>query len=483
MMTARVVLLSGLALAWAGTTSCGESASTTPDAVGEDAGGEADVPPDDDADVEDVEPPDGADGDDDDGTTEVETIGDADADDGGPLGLPVGSPCTDGSECRDGAVPGECFEVLGPMVFPGGYCSALGCTSDDDCPGGAGQALCFGGGDRPGWCLDRCNPAAPDCRSGYNCIDVDGPGPMSAGCLPLCLDNDDCPPGQTCDRSSEMPVCRAGAGAPNGEACATPGDCASGSSCAPERGGMFGGWPGGFCTQQCLIDADCTNGGVCALRCEDENRTDGDDCDDDGTPGLDDDAEGTCLAGCTPADPAACPRTGWSCKAVGENPDGAVNACAPDCSESGACTTPGWECDPSAGLGSHEYGPGRCQPRFDGAQLGAACTLTSGCTGGFCLAEAFAGYPGGLCVEECTGGPGADRCPGTALCLAETGRPGVCMGLCNPSAPACRDAWECARMEMIWICRPDCTRNDQCDYGCCSSAYPGYCDPSRSTCL
>jgi hypothetical protein len=230
-----------------------------------------------------------------------------------------------------------------------------------------------------------------------------------------------------------------------------------------------------------VADAECTNGGVCVIRCEDQNSTPGDDCDDHGVAGLDSEAQGVCMLACDP--PGACPRVGYGCFAIGENIGGPVNACTVDCSESGACTMPGWECDPSAGFGTMEFGAGRCEPPFDPDQLGQACTFTSGCTGGVCLGETYLGMPGGTCVEECTGGATSDGCPTGARCLAAPGEAGTCAAICTPGGTDCRPGWACELFFLIYICQPDCTSNDQCDLACCNSDGSGFCDPTRTRCL
>ncbi|MBI5488528.1 MAG: hypothetical protein HY905_14440 [Deltaproteobacteria bacterium] len=423
-----------------------------------------------------------------DGGADADADGDADADDGGPSGLPVGSPCTFGEECLDGTAAGECVRALIGLTFPDGYCTALGCTDDADCPGGATDAACVPAiGFR--WCAHRCDTAAPDCRTGYVCVDPDAIGPVPALCLPVCRTDDDCPTGQTCDTTASPPICRETAGADNGSACAGSAECAVGSSCVPENSSFVGvfpasGPPGGICIQDCLTDSECTNGGSCVVVCADQNSTPGaDDCDDDGTAGLDPGASGICLEACDLTDPAACARTGYACRSIGENLSGPRDVCTVDCAE-GGCTIPGWECDPSAGMGSLEYGAGRCQPPFEDADLGQACTFTSGCTGGTCLAEPYLGAPGGTCIEECLGGlSSTDPCPTGSYCLARAGEIGSCVPRCTPGGTDCRDGWACTRVVIVDVCMPACTSNDQCDNGCCRADGSGTCNPAGTDCL
>jgi hypothetical protein len=196
--------------------------------------------------------------------------------------------------------------------------------------------------------------------------------------------------------------------------------------------------------------------------------------------------EGMCLAACDPADAGACPRDGYTCRAVGENLTGPVNACAMDCTEAGGgCTVAGNECDPAGGaLGQQGFGLGRCQPPFDATQLGQACSITGGCTGGTCMAEIFSGFPFGNCVEECIAGPGGDPCPGTSQCLAPPGTAGWCAALCAPDTTTCREGYECRALGgRVWTCMPACTDSAQCELGCCNADGSGICDPSRTSCL
>jgi hypothetical protein len=451
--------------------------------LGPDADADPDVAADADADADPDLPDLGPDAD-----ADPDVAADADADDGGPVLLPVGSPCSDGEECVDGVVAGECLRSLVGLTFPGGYCTGLGCATAADCPGGAGDTYCMPGESGPGWCADRCDPTAPDCRTGYVCVDPDPTGPLDAVCLPICRTTADCPAGQVCDTASRPPICRDPAAAGNGAACTGSAECAPGSACVAEDASFVGpfpasGPPGGVCIQACLADGDCTNGGVCVQRCDDENSTPGDDCDDDGTAGLDPEVSGICLEACDPSDAGACARTGYSCRAVGENLAGPRHVCAVDCDE-GGCTIAGWECDPSAGFGSLEYGAGRCQPPFETAELGGACTFTSACTGGTCLDERLSGAPGGACIEECTGGmTSPDPCPAGSFCLARAGEIGICVPRCTPGGGECRDGWSCERAGLFNTCRPACSRNDQCDNDCCRADGTGTCDPEGLACL
>ena len=280
--TGSSILMVAFAAAFA--PGCGDSGGGNDPAdadVGLDVEGGADADGDVAADADEDVTPDtegGADADgDDDGATDgdedggADTDGDEDggADDGGPTGLPVGAPCTSGEECLDGGVAGECVRALVGLTFPDGYCTAIGCSGDADCPGGATDAACLPAVGYS-WCADRCDVSAPDCRTGYICVDPDLIGPIPAVCLPVCIDDEDCPEGQLCDTTGSPRICREATGADNGAACAGSSECAVGSSCVPENSSFVGVWPasgppGGICIQSCLDDSECTNGGACVV--------------------------------------------------------------------------------------------------------------------------------------------------------------------------------------------------------------------------
>lgn len=420
------------------------------------------------------------------GSPDADGPPDGDVSDTGPTEGSVGAACERAEDCSGGVVPAECLRMLWALEMPGGYCTALICARDAECPGGDALAACVD--VLPGLpaCLDRCDPPVDPCRDGYRCIDPDGGGPSPRVCLPFCERDEDCPAGQTCAADRLPPLCHRLAAEQNGAACRSHADCRPGSWCFAETA-TYGGFPGGMCTQFCLRDGDCANGGACVVSCGNQDGRQGNDCDDDGVPGLDEDAQGLCMQACSPVEPRDCQRTGYTCRELGHIPERRAHACGPDCAEEGGgCTTPGWTCDPSGGVvWGAGYGIGRCQPPFQASQLGAACSLSSGCAGGFCIDEAFSGYPGGMCVEECLGGPGSpDSCPGGAICAAGPGEPSICLRTCVEGTDDCREGLGCQEMlGVFWVCMPDCTANDQCGYGCCNRDGSGFCDPTRRNCL
>jgi hypothetical protein len=78
----------------------------------------------------------------------------------------IGDGCTASGACVYGATAGTCA-----TQFTGGLCT-LACTGS--CPSAMGEAqtFCADFGSQGGFCLAVCNPADPQCRSGYGCKSV-----------------------------------------------------------------------------------------------------------------------------------------------------------------------------------------------------------------------------------------------------------------------------------------------------------------------
>jgi hypothetical protein len=85
---------------------------------------------------------------------------------GAPQGAWIGDACTASGACVYGGTAGTCA-----TQFPGGLCT-LTCTGS--CPTAMGQAqtFCADFGSQGGFCLAVCNPADPQCRTGYGCKSV-----------------------------------------------------------------------------------------------------------------------------------------------------------------------------------------------------------------------------------------------------------------------------------------------------------------------
>lgn len=164
-----------------------------------------------------------------------------------------------------------------------GYCSYIGCETDDDC---VGDGVCVDNGEGR-FCLDACTQEA-DCRDLYRCGDFAG----DDVCLPAeCDTSDDCPAGECIDGLCGDPEAAVGdacgeedACAP-GDVCVTPetnentvgyhdgyclrfncnpnmsGDCGEGANCIPvDQEGN------GICWAACEENADCREGGLYECR-------------------------------------------------------------------------------------------------------------------------------------------------------------------------------------------------------------------------
>jgi hypothetical protein len=134
---------------------------------------------------------------------------------GGSSGTPraLGEPCSVNSDCADGT----CLSQLRDGWL-GGYCTRA-CENNLGSPCGA-NGYCAG----DGVCEKKCTSQA-QCREGYRCLDYNFVGT------------------QTCTPYADG---TGGVGAP----CTTFRDCSGGTSsyCVTEARG----WPGGYCTQECL---------------------------------------------------------------------------------------------------------------------------------------------------------------------------------------------------------------------------------------
>ncbi len=106
----------------------------------------------------------------------------------------TGSPCTLDDQCWTmQCLTTEFLQLLNPnLEAPGGMCSMIGCSADEDCgPGGKCADANAVSAGFPLLCVKTCAADADCGRSdGYGCPDlgvVDGAGAKLQGCLPLKL--------------------------------------------------------------------------------------------------------------------------------------------------------------------------------------------------------------------------------------------------------------------------------------------------------
>ena len=215
-----------------------------------------------------------------------------------------------------------------------------------------------------------------------------------------------------------------------GLACMSDADC--GVFCAAPSDGFRDG----YCTSICSPDQPCPDGSSCVR----VNRH-----------------QSLCLNQCNPAAEERECRAGYGCAA---SPRLEHPVCIPGCTDDTDCDQ-GRVCNPEGG-GSC-YNPD--------ATWGDACGDFDDCPdGGFCYAEEFRGWPGGMCMVFGCDPASADGggCPGGTVCI-ESGRPGFgsCLPSCTDSSD-CRSAYDCTAPEAHpdrRHCAPACTSSGQCSPG------------------
>lgn len=214
----------------------------------------------------------------------------------------LGTPCFQPSDCA--ANQGDPICLNFKLGFSNGYCSEFCDLVANDCPGD-GQCADLGL-SLNGVCLDGCVTSL-DCQPGYVCLDeglamkvCDRPPELACNDD---HDNDsdgfvDCEDASSCSTSASCVPGAAAAGAP----CQLHNECAS-QSTDPFCIDQFNyGWPGGYCSEFCVLGAsDCPSGSVCSGAI---------------SPNESSSPNGLCLHTC--ASQADC-RPGFSCASDGTN--------------------------------------------------------------------------------------------------------------------------------------------------------------------
>lgn len=149
------------------------------------------------------------------------------ADDGYPGGLCT-LPCTDRTECDDGAVYNLCLTVAGETTSS---CAPI-CRNAGDCPSGftCNPNISLSNGNTVGACVPQCGTDA-ECGGTSQC------DPYTGRCVP----------------QGTVPT----AGADNGEACSSDAAC-RGQNCIDESGGI-NGYVGGYCVSFCRLPTGYNN--------------------------------------------------------------------------------------------------------------------------------------------------------------------------------------------------------------------------------
>jgi hypothetical protein len=205
---------------------------------------------------------------------------------------PVGHPCGVAADCLGN------YCIADGDGWPDGYCTQVDCDASEaawetSCGLYGGDGLCL---DMDGYslCFDRCDPAASDCRAGYECFDLGGGYGV---CTPepecgngIVENGEECdPPGADCTAD-----CQGTGTAPVGDPCTSAMDC-EGNWCLSEADG----YPLGYCVYagcDLAVPDSCASHGADAI------------CVNFGTAS---DPYGVCMDGCSPG-PGAC-RTDYSC--------------------------------------------------------------------------------------------------------------------------------------------------------------------------
>jgi hypothetical protein len=206
-----------------------------------------------------------------------------------------------------------------------------------------------------------------------------------------------------------------------GKACTEDKDCGTGSckkQLVAAGGGFFGPSmqpaPGGYCSFDCSVEADCGAGGVCIRA----NATGGFGFGNAG--GSRQAASGQCLKRC---DSSSQCRDGYRC----------LDSSSGRAMESG-------NAEPT------DNATGSCQVapetnKVEPGVVGIACTSEADCSGGWCMANSqLTQFPGGYCTGSCL----ADSdCGEGAECSEGLGGPGTCYRTCEADADCGRDGYRC----------------------------------------
>ncbi|MFO0745526.1 MAG: hypothetical protein U1F43_07620 [Myxococcota bacterium] len=184
--------------------------------------------------------------------------------DSSPAGSPIGGPCSQDSDCKDGGAWCYPATISGDATgFFAGYCMA-DCASQADCPSGSICDAIFSDGSKA--CVAGCTVGgANTCGAGYRCFD---PGICFPGCV-----SSACPLNYACDSEQDYctPACSADT-CPDGTVChddGTCGDppcqdtgcepgyvCAQNGACVVDVSGGPGAGPGPACPD--LPQRDCS---------------------------------------------------------------------------------------------------------------------------------------------------------------------------------------------------------------------------------
>ncbi|MEW6433237.1 MAG: matrixin family metalloprotease [Myxococcota bacterium] len=166
----------------------------------------------------------------------------------------VGRACTTDPSC--GAPNSQCLrpstQTSGTVFWEDGYCTQDCAPGQPACPAGS-ACVDFGGGTLR--CLQQCRVGLSDCRPGYACAPISTGG---AVCLPACKANSDCadPTNFDCRVCDGLCVAKQNPSGQIGDLCLTDDTCGPGQTCELSLGGQ--------CSRQCSRGcASCPAGSSC----------------------------------------------------------------------------------------------------------------------------------------------------------------------------------------------------------------------------
>ncbi len=196
------------------------------------------------------------------GSANGETVG---SNDGGSSGIGLtGASTTGNADTTTDPTVGSVSNTgssgeSGPSDTTAAETGTPGCTSNDDCAGDPGGAVC---NTDTGECVD-CTVADDPCAEGNYC------DPATNACIPGCIADDDCGGDLSCELATNMCVgCLEDVECPLGSVC-DAGTCVPG--CNKQQGCQKGL---ACCTEQCVdILIDEPNCGGCDSPCEPDNAT------------------------------------------------------------------------------------------------------------------------------------------------------------------------------------------------------------------
>lgn len=270
----------------------------------------------------------------------------------------------------------------------------------------------------------------------------------SASCSSVCGEGTICQNGVCVVANSppEVNMMTPVVGGEVGAACDSNGDCGD-ALCLQDES-----IPGGYCSKVCATgipgaDDRCPAGALC-------------------TPT--EDAASICLRSCV--DASEC-RQGYICAFDGLE----RGVCLPACTTDLDCPLDS-VCDASSGF---------CVADDSGAaRLGSSCGLDADCASQFCFDETTTDWPGGACVDDCTGRFSGDYCDGagpeSGLCVEIDMDLAVCFPSCS-TGNDCREDYACSadvgatNDDGFGFCLPSCGV-----LGCGAGEYcdvTGFCEP------